>query len=92
MVMAEDKEWMEMTIIEGFERWFAQILDAGEKAAEATMITGDGAPKPGAAENSVKARFRELLWKHPELTRPQAYMQAVMEIVEPAIETEVKAQ
>lgn len=35
-----------MTIIEGFERWFTQILDADEKAAEATMITGDGAPKP----------------------------------------------
>ena len=33
-------------------------------------------------ENSVKARFLELLARYPELTRPQAYMQAVMENAE----------
>lgn len=36
-------------------------------------------------ERSVKSRFLELLAQHPELTRPQAYMQAVMEITEPVI-------
>lgn len=30
-------------------------------------------------EMSVKSRFLELLEQHPELTRPQVYMQAVME-------------
>jgi len=32
-------------------------------------------------EEGVKSRFRELLEQHPELTRSQAYLLAVMEIV-----------
>ena len=36
-------------------------------------------------EMSIKSRFRELLAQYPELTRPQAYMQAMMEIGEPII-------
>lgn len=43
-------------------------------------------------ERSVKSRFLELLEQHPELTRPQAYMQAVMEITEPAIEAAAKEE
>ena len=38
--------------------------------------------KPGV---SVKSRFLKLLEQHPELTRAQAYMQAVMEIGEATI-------
>jgi len=71
--------------IPGLEKLCQDFADRDEAYAREYFLTGDGAPRPDAAERRAKTRFRELLAQHPELTRPQAYMQAVMEMGEPVI-------
>ena len=86
LAMKEDEEWMGTTI-PGLEKLWQDYLNEWQVYVNEHFATGDGAPKADARqEEGVKARFRELLAQHPELTRPQAYAQAVMEITEPAIE------
>ena len=61
-----------------------------EVARAAAMDEDDIIMKATGIKSSVKDRFLELLEQYPELTRGQAYIQAVMEIAEPAIRTAVK--
>ena len=54
----------------------AMLVKAEQLASDLAMEEDEAWMGP---ERGVKARFHELLEQHPELTRPQAYMQAVME-------------
>jgi len=70
-------------LVQGFALGEAALSEHAEEVIRTVVMEEDEAWV--GPERSVKSRFLELLEQHPELTRPQAYMQAMMEITEPAI-------
>lgn len=65
-------------LIQGFALGEPMLRAVDEEVIRAVTLAEDEAIM--GPEASIKARFRELLEQCPELTRPQAYMQAVMEM------------